>query len=250
MLAAAEGGRQVFLKPLDADCLLQRQLHPMIKSRLARVRELAAPSVATLTGVERDGENSYLVWSYVDGVNLADWAQTPRDDAAIRSIAREVIEAVMSLHGWGLVHGAIHPRNILVRPSGSICLTHVSPLLWEDVETDIEGVLDVLESLRLADGRTLLEALPGESPSGPGALRELAAGLFTAGAMADVQPQAAGHEKSVRRRAVLLAAIVAAVGVTVAGSIWWANRGASPPAPAATQPAYASTGQHFGGETA
>src|SRR5687768_5806805 len=53
-LAAGPGGRGVVLKPLDRDCLLKNGLHPSIRERLARVRELALAGVANLYGVERD----------------------------------------------------------------------------------------------------------------------------------------------------------------------------------------------------
>ena len=53
-LAEAPGGRRVVLKVLDEDCLWKGQLHPNIKDRLGRVRELAHVGVANLYGVERD----------------------------------------------------------------------------------------------------------------------------------------------------------------------------------------------------
>src|SRR5436309_2586267 len=76
-------GRAIVLKRLDRDCLLKGQLHPNIKDRLARVRELALTGVATLYGVERDtgsGE-AYLVWQFVEGTPLEEYlADTKRDD--------------------------------------------------------------------------------------------------------------------------------------------------------------------------
>src|SRR5688572_11634240 len=59
-LADAGNGRKVVLKVLEADCLLKGQLHPSIKERLARVRELAHLQVSNLHGVEREGDTAYL----------------------------------------------------------------------------------------------------------------------------------------------------------------------------------------------
>src|SRR3982751_1045875 len=56
--AKGPGGRSVVLKPLDRDCLLPSGLHPSIKERLARVRELALGSVANLYGVERESRDA------------------------------------------------------------------------------------------------------------------------------------------------------------------------------------------------
>src|ERR671912_347757 len=54
--AIGPGGRGVVLKPLESDCVLKGKgtLHPSIKERLSRVRELALAGVANLYGVERD----------------------------------------------------------------------------------------------------------------------------------------------------------------------------------------------------
>src|SRR5438067_5806613 len=56
--ATGPSGRAVVLKALDNDCLLKKgTLHPSIRDRLARVRELALTGVANLYGVERDAEH-------------------------------------------------------------------------------------------------------------------------------------------------------------------------------------------------
>src|SRR5881227_419589 len=73
-LAVAPGNRRVVLKLLDPDCLLRPapnpKLHPSIRDRLARVRELAHAGVANLYGVEHDAGRVYLVWEFIDGVPL------------------------------------------------------------------------------------------------------------------------------------------------------------------------------------
>ena len=53
-------GRQLVYKRLDDDCLLHGQLHPSIRERLARVREVAHKGVASLHGVERRDGVAYL----------------------------------------------------------------------------------------------------------------------------------------------------------------------------------------------
>src|SRR5689334_3883742 len=82
-LATGPGGRKVVLKRVDEDCLLGNQLHPSIKERLSRVRELAHGGVANLHGVERDADAAWLVWEFVQGPTfdeyVADPQRTPRD---------------------------------------------------------------------------------------------------------------------------------------------------------------------------
>src|SRR5881394_1545887 len=84
-LAEAAGGRRVVLKTLDEDCLWKGQLHPNIRDRLGRVRELAHVGVANLYGVEREAGLTYLVWEYVEGRTLAELSSKclTRDLAAV-----------------------------------------------------------------------------------------------------------------------------------------------------------------------
>src|SRR5258706_9700483 len=77
-LGRATGGRPVVLKTLDEDWLWKGQLHPNIKDRLGRVRELAHSGVANLYGVERDDNLTYLVWEFVEGETLAGRAASGR----------------------------------------------------------------------------------------------------------------------------------------------------------------------------
>src|SRR5439155_19781318 len=73
--------RRTMHKPLPADCLLDGQLHPSIRQRLARVRELPMTRLATLHGVECGGSGAYLVWEYVAGAALPDHLTSFHDES-------------------------------------------------------------------------------------------------------------------------------------------------------------------------
>jgi hypothetical protein len=143
-MRAARPNPRTFRKPLPPDCLLDGQLHPNIRERLARVRELPMTSVATLHGVERDETQPYLVWDFLDGTPLVDHLSTiPDDDVRQRESDRaltELTRVLQTMHGFGIVHGAIHDRNVIVAPDGTIKLTHVSPLLYYDENVDLSAV--------------------------------------------------------------------------------------------------------------
>jgi hypothetical protein len=193
--AIGPGGRGVVLKPLESDCVLKGKgtLHPSIKERLSRVRELALAGVANLYGVERDrpeggNDNSnpngngsaaargastahvpgqaWLIWEYVPGQTFDDYAAAPgRTPREVVVAARELVLTVESLHLQGIVHGAIKCGNVIVAPGGSVRLTHVSPLLYTDPADDTRGVLELLlrtvrrrKEERTALGRLLSEA--------------------------------------------------------------------------------------------
>ena len=256
-LAIGPGGRGVVLKKLDPDCLLGELLHPSVRERLSRVRELATAGVANLYGVgldrgeERDHESSvtsgngngaatggqaYLIWEYVQGQTLAERAAeqccSPR---ALAVLARELVLTVEALHMQGIVHGALKASNAIVGPGGGVRLTHVSPLLYSDPAADAAAVVDLLDEILL---RREASIGAGDRP-GHGAIRELLAGArerpvplrVLAARLASLiesqQPPGsfgspAVAERRTRRGALLGALAVAALGVAAAWGVWHA----------------------------
>jgi hypothetical protein len=179
-LALAPGNRTLVLKILDPDCLLRTganpKLHPNIRDRLARVRELAHGRVANLYGVEHDRGQAYLVWEYVVGQTMEEWATgkgvSPRD---LLMMARELILTVEALHARGIVHGAIHGRNVIVDAAGRLKLTHVSPLLYNEPKHDLDSVAEMFRTLAAKRGEagSRLEHLASEAEEPDGTLRSM-----------------------------------------------------------------------------
>ena len=148
-LASARGSREIVIKPLDPDCLLrsknQSTLHPSIYDRLSRVRELPHGYVANFYGVERDQGHVFLIWQYVEGMTLGEWIATPdKTEDEILIALREIIANLQSLHHRGIVHGAVHPRNIIMGSDDRIRLTHINPLLYTDPAQDIAALQEML----------------------------------------------------------------------------------------------------------
>ncbi len=245
-LAVGPGGRGVVLKKMDEDCLLRGQLHPSIRERLARVRELAHGAVANLYGVARDGgdaENDsrdrgglvgpvWLIWEYVEGQTFADYAaDSNRSLRDLAAAGRELALAVDLLHMQGIVHGSIGPGNVIVSPSGGVRLTHVSPLLYTDPVPDAEAVAYLLESTVAARGESEspLGVLLARAREEKLALRPLAARLAALVESRSLDPPAedAGRDNGPRRRAKYAAAVVAIAGVLLGLAAW---RAAATPA--------------------
>jgi hypothetical protein len=237
-LATATGGRQVVLKILDPDCLLDGQLHPSVRERLARVRELAEKGVANLHGVERDGAYTFLVWDYVPGRSFADASANELPHRELLQLSRELVLLVESLHAGGIVHGAITGGNVIIDPSRRLRLTHISPLLYSDPRHDAHAVTNLLEKLvaaRQENELPLGEAL-ATAREEQASLREL--GGLLAG-VSDVRedviatPQRdAKLETRMRRRALLGAGLVAAAGLGAFAAInWYVNREHAAPLP-------------------
>ena len=241
-LAIGPGGRGVVLKKLDPDCLLGRLLHPDVRDRLGRIRELAHTGVANLYGVGKEVDEAWLIWEYVEGQPFAGYARercrSPRELAAL---TRELALTVESMHTQGIVHGSIHSGNVIVAPGGAIRLTDVSPLLYTDPADDAESITDMIGGV-LAErgeragplGRLMSEARHARMP-----LRALAARLAV---LADARehgadmfggnpagtgggPGRAASERGTRRRTLIAAAVVALAGGALAYGVWHAAGG-------------------------
>jgi hypothetical protein len=214
LLATKSNGRRVVLKMLEGDCLLKGQLHPMIKDRLGRVRELAHLGVANLQGAEREGEKAFLVWGFVEGISLEEFLREYEPERErLEQIASQIVVHVEALHGLGIVHGAIHGRNVIVRPDGGVMLTHVSPLLYHEEGVDVEAVKDLL-------GEMEFEA------SHQSSLKELM-GVIRPENQVD-EGDAAPEGEYLRRWALIGAIVAAIVGASVAWVLW--RNAASQPA--------------------
>jgi hypothetical protein len=151
-------GQCVVLKPLNDDCLLDGGLHPSIRLRLSRIRELPMTAVANLHGVERVAGQAFLIWDYVAGRTLEELSAVER--AAIERDVRLIVE---TLHAHGIVHGALHARNIIVDGHGGVHLTHLSPLLHSDPAEDLVAIDAIFESARASRGDRA-QRRPGPSP--------------------------------------------------------------------------------------
>jgi len=232
-LATAPGGRKVVLKTVDSDCLIHNSLHPSVRDRLGRVRELAHPSVANLLGVERDGDAAYLMWEYIEGAQFDLYAGANRSPREIAAAARELALAVDLLHMQGIVHGALIGANIIVTSGNVVKLTHISPLLYVDPSVDVECIRNLLEHAAegLGDrGKSLAEAIV-KSRADKSTLRQLAAMLSTLvnGRNSTGIATAEDHTNATpRKRSLIGAALAAMFGLIVAWGVWHAVEGGRP----------------------
>lgn len=107
----------------------------------------------------------------------------PEGMARIRSQSVNAIDvtlsrarlAVEAMHARGIVHGAIHGRNIIIDSGGRLKLTHVSPLLYSDPMHDLNSVATLFNELAIARGEAgwTLGALAEEAIKPDGTLRQL-----------------------------------------------------------------------------
>jgi serine/threonine protein kinase len=231
-LAAGPGGRKIVLKKMDEDCLLGGDLHPSIRERLSRVRELAHAGVANLHGAARDGESAYMIWEFVPGQTFDQYIADPlRTQREILLLARELILSVDSLHMQGIVHGALIGGNVIVAPEGQVRLTHVSPLLYTDTATDIESVMALLADAAEIHSATEspLASLANATDPQQISLRNLGSkiAVLLESRESTAAPSQNGEDRHVRRRMLLAVVLVTVVAIIVAYGIWRFTEGAS-----------------------
>jgi hypothetical protein len=238
-LGIGPGGRGVVLRRLPPECVVENQLHPLIKERLTRVREIAHAGIANLHGVGREADGSaWMIWEYVEGQSFeayASQAQQPRTPRELTVIGRELALTVEALHLQGVVHGALDGKNVFVTPFNTIRLTNVSPLLFTDPAADSDAVIELLRSsVETLGGRKAtwpLAKLLDEAAEEAWPLRTLAARLA---AMIESRGGAAwsfrsepsafasvDDERQPHRRSLLAAFVVLLLGFAVSFGVWY-----------------------------
>jgi serine/threonine protein kinase len=246
-LCVASGERMMVLKTLDEDCLWKGQLHPNIRDRLARVRELAHSGVANLYGVERDADLIYMAWEYVEGDTLEERARSSRCGRRdFMVLARELVLGVEMLHARGIVHGALKGSNVIVDGDDRLVMTHVSPLLYCDPADDTRMLMGLL--LDLLDERGEAESPLGrllkEEEGDEVSLRRLAARI---GALIESRETGEslerGQGRAIRKRSLVGAGMTAvvAVGLFMALRHYGDARTPKPPTPPEAAPAAMKT---------
>jgi hypothetical protein len=178
-LVTGPRGRPCVAKRLPDGCLHRGKLHPHVRQRLLRLRELPLTCCGDLIGVDRDAGADYLLRTFVPGRTLDQLAPREREAAVVR-----VGQIVRAVHGFGLVHGAVHERNVVIAGDGTVHLIDPGPLLHDDFDADLRA----------------LERLGGLSP----------APLATDDARADRRLALAGA-----------AALTLGASLAAAGGIWW-----------------------------
>jgi hypothetical protein len=121
---------------------------------------------------------------------------------------------VEALNQVGIVHGALHARNIIIDPSGRPHLTHISPLLFHDPAADEAALSSMIRSL--VDYRPDIDRSLSTTLSAPASLRELAARLVAAETPQSESVATDTGDHRQRRRTLILALTVTVIGALAA----------------------------------
>lgn len=133
--------RRVAVKLLRADALPAGTDKPGLAKRFVRESRMTArvehPGVPAVFDAGAEDDRLYLVMQLIPGVDLADFivehGRLPIEMAA--AIAAQVAAVLAAAHEVSLVHRDLKPRNVMIRPDGTVVVLDfgVAALLDSDV---------------------------------------------------------------------------------------------------------------------
>ena len=138
--------------------------------------------------LDRDrNDRPFLVMEHVDGVSLSALGPKPLPWPVAREVVRAVSDALVHVHGQGIVHRDVSPNNILISRDGEVRLTDFGFASLRDVHSElgVRGTAPYVSPEALigasVDERTdlyslgavLYELVTGIPPFGTGPIMEI-----------------------------------------------------------------------------
>ncbi|MGD9253497.1 MAG: serine/threonine-protein kinase [Holophagae bacterium] len=112
--------RRVALKAIRSEF----RLNPLSKARFQReariLSQLDHPRICTIYDYVAGEDNDFLVMELVEGQSLRQAFAPGLDEEAKNSIAVQLLEVLVEVHGRGVIHRDLKPENIMVTPQGAI----------------------------------------------------------------------------------------------------------------------------------
>lgn len=114
--------REIAIKVLRPELTRQSSLSERFRAEAIAMARVSHPNIATLHGLERHGEDLYMIMEYVRGETLEHVVQRSGniDWRRAAEILTSVLDALDHAHDMGVVHRDIKPANIMLTRSGAV----------------------------------------------------------------------------------------------------------------------------------
>ncbi|WP_239082462.1 serine/threonine protein kinase [Actinoplanes teichomyceticus] len=108
----------VAVKVVRLDLAHDDEFRRRFRSEVERARQVPPFCTAEVLDADPDHERPYLVVEFVDGPTLAEVVEQrgPLTSANLHSVAIGVATALTAIHGAGVIHRDLKPRNVLLAP--------------------------------------------------------------------------------------------------------------------------------------
>ncbi|CAO5157412.1 eukaryotic-like serine/threonine-protein kinase [Frankia sp. AiPs1] len=119
-LGRSSGGRTVAIKVIRAEFAEEPQFRYRFRREVDAARRVAGMWTAPVLDADPDAEQPWLVTTFVPGPSLHDAVREhgPLPVGTVRALGAGLAEALMAVHGAGLVHRDLKPSNVLLSLDG------------------------------------------------------------------------------------------------------------------------------------
>ena len=152
-------GRDVAIKTVDLSEAHDATVGDRFTREAQVTASLAHPNIVTVHDFGVEGETGYLVMELLSDPTLADLLRE-RGTLTVpqaADVARQVAEALAAAHARGVVHRDVKPSNIVVGPTGRVCVLDfgITRIVDEATSTQLTAAQEGRRGQRDQPGRGL-----------------------------------------------------------------------------------------------